>query len=195
MLSTNGSKTYEQEPLYAVATLLDPRFKDRYFSCTDNIKRAKDALATKMGMTGSSTTTKMETTTETPRKTPRMEPETSMSSSECGLKGLFEEIAQEQEEQGAQLTSAQAQLQTFLMEPTIPRTGSPFQYWAINLVRFPSLATTAAKFLSAPSTSVDSERLFSVASNIVDEKRNRLGAEKAEILIFLKKNLPLFLHI
>ncbi|CAL8374356.1 unnamed protein product [Gadus morhua 'NCC'] len=37
-------KTIENEPLYAVATLLDPRFKDRYFTGADSIKHAKDAL-------------------------------------------------------------------------------------------------------------------------------------------------------
>ncbi|KAG7479494.1 zinc finger BED domain-containing protein 4-like [Solea senegalensis] len=37
-------KTIENEPLYAVATLLDLRFKDRYFKGADSIKHAKDAL-------------------------------------------------------------------------------------------------------------------------------------------------------
>ncbi|KAJ8004519.1 hypothetical protein DPEC_G00137120 [Dallia pectoralis] len=37
-------KTIENKALYSVATLLDPRFKDRYFTGADNIKHAKDAL-------------------------------------------------------------------------------------------------------------------------------------------------------
>ncbi|XP_060887963.1 uncharacterized protein LOC132958896 [Labrus mixtus] len=41
--------------------------------------------------------------------------------------------------------------------------------------------------------SVESERLFSTASIIIDERRNRLTAEKAEMFIFLKKNLHLML--
>ena len=51
----------------------------------------------------------------------------------------------------------------------------------------------AAKFLCAPCTSVDSERLFSSVSNVLDEKRNRLSAGNVEMLIFLKKNLHLIL--
>lgn len=39
----------------------------------------------------------------------------------------------------------------------------------------------------------DSERLFSAASHVIDEKRNRLSCETAEKLLFIKKNLPLFL--
>ncbi len=49
------------------------------------------------------------------------------------------------------------------------------------------------KFLSSLSISFENERLFSAASNIVDEKRNRLTAERAEMLIFLQKNLPVYL--
>ena len=89
----------------------------------------------------------------------------------------------------------QVQIETYLAEKTIHRTESPFEYWGKNKERFPSLATTAAKFLSAPSTSVDSERLFSTASNILDEKRNRLSGDHVETLIFLKKNLPMCLSL
>ncbi|KAI2648703.1 Zinc finger BED domain-containing protein 4 [Labeo rohita] len=173
--------TIEEEPLYVVATLLDPRFKDRYFSSADNIKHAKDALTVEMEKTEKSTTV-AETIAENPKKTPRMEVQVGGSSSrESSLKGLFEEILQEHdEEHGAGTTSTHFQLQTYMMEQTISRSDSPFQYWAVNRVRFPSLAATAAKFLCTPGTSVDSERLFSTASNIVDARRNRLGEEREQ---------------
>ena len=45
-----------------------------------------------------------------------------MSSQEGGLKGLFEEIVQEREEQGTQRPALQLNcLQTFQLEPTIPQ--------------------------------------------------------------------------
>lgn len=171
----------------------------RYFSSVDNIKHAKDALTVEMEKIESlkmTTTTVAETIAENPKKTPQMDVQVGggggSSSREGSLKGLFEEILQEHdEERDAGTSSTHVQLQTYLMEPTISYSDSPFQYWAVNQVRFPTLAATAAKFLCAPATSVDSERLFSTASNIVDARRNRLGGERAEILIFLKKNLPL----
>lgn len=96
----------------------------------------------------------------------------SSSSRESSLKGLFEEFLQEHdEEHGAGTTSTHVQLQTYEMEQTISHSDSPFQYWAVNQVRFPTLAATAAKFLCAPGTSVDSERLFSTASNIVYKEK------------------------
>lgn len=140
-----------------------------------------------------------ETVPENPHKAPRLEAQPDSSSSrKSSLKGLFEEILQEHdEERGASSTSTQVQnqIQTYLTEQTVPRSDSPFQYWGVNQIRFPTLAATAAKFLCAPCTSVDSERLFSVASNIIDARRNRLGGERAEMLIFLKKNLPLLLKL
>lgn len=105
---------------------------------------------------------------------------------------LYGKILEEHDEPAEGTQTVVIQMQMYLKEPTIGESDNPFQYWANNHARFPVLGAVAAKFLSAPSTSVESERLFSTASNIVDEKRNRLTAERAEMLIFLKKNLPMF---
>ncbi|XP_059415467.1 zinc finger BED domain-containing protein 4-like [Carassius carassius] len=194
-------KNIENEPSYAVATLLDPRFKDRYFTGADSNKHAKDALTQEVekmeaALLSRTTPEGAETVPENPHKAPRLEAQP--DSRKSSLKGLFEEILQEHdEEHGASSTSTQVQnqIQTYLTEQTVPRSDSPFQYWEVNQISFPTLAATAAKFLFAPCTSVDSERLFSVASNIIDARRNRLGGERAEMLIFLKKNLPLLLKL
>ena len=49
----------------------------------------------------------------------------------------------------------------------------------------------AKKFLSAPLSSVESERLFSVATNLDDDFRKRMGTEKFEQVLFLNRNLPI----
>ena len=143
-------------------------------------------------------------TTEPAAKTQRMEAEASSSGSQgkkrqSALQGVFEEILQEQmEEDGPSATSStssQVQIHAYLSQKPVDSSESPYIYWERNKLLFPTLAATAAKFLCAPSTSVDSERLFSAASNIMDKKRNRLGGARAEKLIFLKKNLPMFLNI
>ena len=76
-----------------------------------------------------------------------------------------------------------------LAEQTIPRSENPLHYWRAHATQRPALADTATKFLCAPCTSVDSERLFSAVSNVFDEKRNRLSAEIVQMLVFIKKNL------
>ena len=64
-------------------------------------------------------------------------------------------------------------------------------WWATNRLRFPILAKLSRRYLSAPPTSVPSERLFSVAGDLYDEKRNRLSPEHAEELLFIKSNFHL----
>ncbi|KAJ4929299.1 hypothetical protein JOQ06_004909 [Pogonophryne albipinna] len=91
-------------------------------------------------------------------------------------------------------SSTAQQLDDYLSEVPIPRSENPLGYWRSKQDRFPDLAKVARKYLSAPCTSTDSERLFSAASHVLDEKRNRLMADKAEKLLFIKKNLPLFLN-
>ena len=115
--------------------------------------------------------------------------------SKTKLGSIFDEIMEESTPcPEPATTSVRVEVQTYFSEPTILRSDNPLLYWKVNQPRLPSLAFTAARFLCAPSTSVESERLFSTASNIIDEKRSRLTAEKAEMFIFLKKDLPLMLQ-
>jgi len=57
------------------------------------------------------------------------------------------------------------------------------------MARFPLLSAAARHYLAAPAMSVPSERLFSSAGDIADNKRTCLLAENLERLVFLKANL------
>ncbi|XDV12369.1 hypothetical protein PO909_001064 [Leuciscus waleckii] len=191
----------ESEPLYAVATLVDARYKDRFFMGEETARRAKALLTQELekmeqALLRASADEAGATEAEPAEKFARMEagPSTGSppSTSKSSFSSLYNRILEEHDEPAGGTQAAVIQMQMYLKEPTMAEKDSPFQYWANNHARFPLLAAVAVKFLSAPSTSVESERLFSTASNIVDEKRNRLTAERAEMLIFLKKNLPMF---
>ena len=91
-------------------------------------------------------------------------------------------------------TSSQEQiirttLQSYLMSPVITENADPLLWWRQNKDRFQQLAPLARKLLSIPPGSVDSERLFSVAGDIVTDKRTSLACEKAEQLIRSHYNL------
>ena len=73
----------------------------------------------------------------------------------------------------------------------IPREQSPGAYWKSNESRFPYLTTIFKRFGTAPATSAEVERLFSLAGNIVTDLRKRLSNESLEKLLFLNANLPL----
>lgn len=162
-------------------------------------QRAKDALILNLETELRRSEVGRSEDSEPPIKAPRVEaagppPAPSTTSKSSFMKELHD-ILEEQEDSGAASSSSTTlvQVQSYLTEPTVPVTDNPFQYWAVNRLRLPGLAAFAAKYLSAPCTSVESERLFSTVSDIVDEKRNRLTAERAEMLVFLRKNLSLLL--
>ena len=97
------------------------------------------------------------------------------------------------DEVGATIESdSQSEVGKYFSEPLIPfHQANTYLWWYQNKDRFPVLAQLAKRYLSAPPTSVPSERLFSVAGDIYDEKRNRLAPEKAEVLMFIKCNFHL----
>ena len=68
--------------------------------------------------------------------------------------------------------------------------GNPMKWWKVNQHAMPYLAIMAKKFLSAPGSSIDSERLFSASGQIINNLRTRLNPDNAESLIFLSANLP-----
>ena len=69
--------------------------------------------------------------------------------------------------------------------------GDPFQWWKINQFKFPQISKHALKYLCVPGTSVESERVFSTAGDIVTASRSRLAPENVDRLVFLQKNLKL----
>jgi hypothetical protein len=52
-------------------------------------------------------------------------------------------------------------------------------------VKLPLLSKLALKHLSAPTSSVDSERIFSIDGNLYEPTRSRLCPENGETLMFL----------
>jgi len=60
----------------------------------------------------------------------------------------------------------EAELAGYINEDVIPRTESSAAWRAANSARFPVLAVEAKRYLSAPPTSVASERFFSSAAQV-----------------------------
>nr|XP_023693584.1 zinc finger BED domain-containing protein 4-like [Paramormyrops kingsleyae] len=182
----------EQEPLYSLATVLDPRYKNRYFSAEvkDEVKLLLLAKLEKLQPRCTAVDEKPVAGTSTGLETGDSD---APSGKRCSL--LFEvhnEILKENTEKEQQLANQSAlQVQSYLSEVPIDRSQDPLAYWKLNKNRFPHLALLAQVYLSAPWTSIESERLFSLAGHVVDEKRSRMSGDKAEKLLFIKKNLPL----
>jgi hypothetical protein len=76
-------------------------------------------------------------------------------------------------------------LNQYLNLPLLPRDDSPFLWWKNLQAELPLLSKLALKYLSAPASSVGSERIFNIGGNLYEPTRNRLCPENGETLMFL----------
>ena len=171
----------EREEL-CLATLLDPRFKDKFFS--GNIIRAtvKEILVDKM----SSLVTTSENAAE--------ELGPSQPKRTCPLKStvLLDVISEIITDSNSDTPSTTTEVEKFLSESLLDyKTGNPYTWWGQNKKRFPMLSVLAQRYLCPPATSVPSERLFSAAGNLHDDKRNRILPTLTEDLLFIQNNFCL----
>ncbi len=65
-------------------------------------------------------------------------------------------------------------------------------WWKENEKKFPLLSVLAKKYLSIPSTSVTSERMFSKAGFLVSKRRSLLSPKSINEVLFLNKNMSYF---
>uniref|UniRef100_UPI0037E866F0 zinc finger BED domain-containing protein 4-like n=1 Tax=Semicossyphus pulcher TaxID=241346 RepID=UPI0037E866F0 len=170
--------------------MLDARYKDHYFD-TDKKEGARNLLLNAVnemasGISNDGEHADANTVDQPPKKKARS----------GTLLDMYHEIIEENVfPEHASTSETASQVHVYLGEATIPRAASPLEYWKSNQARFPALARVARKYLSAPSNSVDSERLFSAVAHVIDKKKNRIDCKKAEMLIFVQKNLPLTLDL
>ena len=59
-------------------------------------------------------------------------------------------------------------------------------WWYANKQKFPHMASLAMTVLGVPASSAAVERLFSIAGDVITDDRNRLSADLASKLIFLR---------
>ena len=66
---------------------------------------------------------------------------------------------------------------------------NPLQWWREQSSRYPTLNQLALRYLCIPATSVPSERVFSIAGHVANEKRACLLPETVNMMAFLAENL------
>ena len=176
----------EREELI-IATTMDPRYKDKFFS------KPTTKLFVKKLVVDRCTEITESTADGPPIKRQHLDDSTVANTSK-----VWECMAEILEDSG-ELTDdvnvvgeIEGMVNAYLKEPLISyQVGNPYLWWRDNGQRYPVLTKVARRYLSAPPTSVSSERVFSGAGNIYDDHRCRLTAEKAEMLLTIKYNLKL----
>ena len=190
----------EDNRLCNVATLLDPRFKSRFLkeaAVTEAkagiILAAVRLLTNRSDVEGVELETSVEVEGAHPPTKRRCVAETTSTLWNC-FDDMVEEEATTVTSSTSTLTindSVNEEVSDFLQEPLLNRCDDPAIWWKHNKIRYQALSNVAQIYLAPPSTSVPSERLFSVAGDVISEHRARLNSENAEKLIFSKYNASL----
>lgn len=175
--------------LLVLATISDPRFKDKFFHDSSERRFARRLLEEKRNELLEAQSTSESYCADSAEDTLPPSPKRPRSALWDSLQEILEETGCRSESSAAALTD----IDQYLSEPVIDfHRTSCYSWWRENSRRFSLLSKLAQRYLSAPATSVPSERLFSDAGNICSDKRNRLASERTETLLFIKNNFDLY---
>ena len=80
-------------------------------------------------------------------------------------------------------------MSSYFMEAEIELDKDPLQWWQLKEAQYPNLSKLAKKYLCIQATSASSERVFSIAGLISDDRQSRISPEKLDKVIFLHNNM------
>lgn len=179
----------DAQALQIVATWLDPRYKTAYLTeeecriATTKIKEEMMAFEVELA-SGSALSPD-----EGRRPESDDDPPKKKKKSLATLLGQVKKTTATSSDATTPATRVDFEISRYVSAPGIELDADPLQWWKIHASGYPSLSKLARKYLCVCGTSSPSERLFSVAGNIVTAKRSLLKPHKVDMLVFLAKNL------
>ena len=177
----------EENRLLSIATILDPRFKDKFFASNIIKMTVKEMLEEEIQkVMADKDDDSSHSRQQLPSSVSRVGSLTSPVPKRAKKDTLLTMYSEIIEDSGVSSSSSADEVECFLSEPLVDyKIDNPFKWWDENKGSFPILAQIARRFLSAIATSVPSERLFSQAGLVYEEHRNRILPENVEILLSL----------
>ncbi|XP_078481890.1 zinc finger BED domain-containing protein 4-like [Ciona intestinalis] len=192
----DGNASILKDKNMLISSLIDPRFKTAFLE--EETRRSTKILLIEEAQILNSAG---DSGNQTEHSSVEGSPSTSNSSkTNTDIWSCFTEIVLEgegaeclpQSPTQTQLTKITSELGSYLTLPVIQRTDDPHTWWQSNAATFPLLLLVAKKYLCAPASSVYSERMFSEAGTVYEDKRNRLLPRNAEKLLFIHSNAKRF---
>ncbi|XP_076874456.1 E3 SUMO-protein ligase ZBED1-like [Brachyhypopomus gauderio] len=180
------NEKYEDEAtqeLLNMASSLDPRFKMEFISA-DNKPKVKARLTSEMLEC-------QETSSSSTEVEPKVADTSQAKKAKKSLGSFFKQsgTAAKGDSSPTLKDAVDAELNNYLLTPSIDKEEDPLAWWKTHKVSFPRLAKLARKYLCIPATSSPSERLFSASGNIITCQRSCLKPAMVDRLVFLSKNL------
>ncbi|XP_030760535.1 zinc finger BED domain-containing protein 1-like [Sitophilus oryzae] len=175
---------YETRTIAKISTLLDPRFKKEDFRNTENAESAAFLLEKEMSIipTASVLTNNSVESNGEPLPSSNIENEKSLFSF------LQERISKKSKSVTKDIIITKRQ---YLERPNLDQNADPLLFWKMMECELSRLEICALKYFCIPGSSVDSERMFSSAGQVVSERRTRLKPANINMLTFLHKNMNL----
>ena len=186
----------EDQEMYSLATFLDPRYKGFMFRAPEKAQIAKEKIAEKLenlliaeGFEDNQGKSSIELETEQLFHSEPKRAKTTLATTKAKI--MKKSII-------AQQNSPRMEVNKFLEEysnSTIMEENEDiYEFWKVMSQSTKRIERAAAKlaeyYLTPPPSSVDVERLFSTAGDIITNERNRLLPENAAKVLFLRENLP-----
>ena len=179
---------YENDDIYSISTLLDPRFKEVSFSALA-LDRAKKLLLTLMRRVNAD---EAHSSADNAIHVISDNEDAPDSAEKKSLWDSFEEELKKKKASHHLVTQHnkdEHELALYLCVPYIDRKDNPLNWWKMNKGQFPILSDVAREYLAIPAMSTPSERLFSAAGYISCRRRSSLNGEHIHQLVFLNKNM------
>ncbi|XP_026471184.1 zinc finger BED domain-containing protein 1-like [Ctenocephalides felis] len=148
----------------AVATLLDPRFKNLYFRNENACATAIETLRSEICLHTSISSAVLET-----------------APNSFDFWHLHKQIVSERKKRN----NTQDEVDLYLKQHVTPLTSNPLTSWEDMKESFPNLYLKFREYATIMATSVPAERLFSEAGTEIIEKRNRQEPDYLNKLLFL----------
>jgi hypothetical protein len=104
------------------------------------------------------------------------------------LYGYMEYMATSQSSQASSMQST-TELERWLREPCLPADTTPQQlttYMQSKIYDFPIITQIARDYMAIPATSAPSERVFSLAGNLITKKRTKISSENVRYVLCLR---------
>lgn len=184
----NRLANIEYSQSLSLSTFLDPRFKTLAF---DSPRAAETAKSLAINYVSNLIQNELQKNRPIPTEAEHTQTEeTDTEESELSIWGtLSKKVCREADKQkGTSRSRAILEIQRYMEDEILDRKKDPIEWWRDRRYQYPYLSQIVQLKMCSVGTSVPCERLFSKAGLIIDEKRTRLSAHKAQQLLFLSVN-------
>jgi len=172
-------KNLEDNDVQSQAIFLDPRFKKYGFSSIDKFESCKINMGRKI----------QDINVRMSNDPVEDDQTTSIVPTSSSIWKQFDEQVSSVLGQNNPSVASIIELDKYLSENLLNRQQDPLKWWSDRKLLYPRLYEMVKRRLCVPATSVPSERVFSKAGMVLNNKRTRLTTDKVEKIIFIQSNM------